>query len=60
MSEKALPVTTIADWGGLTDVPRSGVNIQPGDGTEQVNACSIIDGELSARRGIKEVKFEDS
>ncbi len=58
--EKALPVTTIADFPGLTDVPRSGVNLPPGAGVEQLNACSIIEGELLVRRGIKEVKFEDS
>jgi hypothetical protein len=60
MPEQARPVTTIADFTGLTDIPRSGVNMPPGAGVEQMNVCSIIEGELLVRRGCKEVKFEDS
>lgn len=60
MPEMVRPVTTIADFTGLTDVPRSGVNLPPGSGVEQTNACSVIEGELVVRRGTKEVKFEDS
>ena len=60
MADKALPVTTSADFPGRTDVPRSGTNLQPGSGTEQMNACSILEGELAVRRGVKEVYFEAS
>ena len=60
MPDQARPVTTIADFEGLTDIPRSGINTPPGAGIEQVNACSVIAGELLVRRGCKEVRFEDS
>lgn len=60
MPEQSRPVTTVADFPGLTDIPRSGINLPPGAGVEQVNACSIIEGELLVRRGTKEVHFEDS
>lgn len=58
MPEQAKPVTTIADFPGLSDIPRSSVNQPPGTAAEQTNACSIVEGELLVRRGIKEVNFE--
>lgn len=60
MPDQAKPVTPIADFPGLSDVPRSSVNQVPGTASEQMNTCSVIQGELLVRRGVKEVKFEDS
>lgn len=58
MPDVAKPVTTIADFPGLSDIPRSSINQVPGTAAEQMNVCSIVEGELLARRGIKEVNFE--
>ena len=58
MPEVAKPVTTVADFPGLSDVPRSSINQVPGTAAEQTNVCSIVQGELLVRRGIKEVNFE--
>lgn len=58
MADQAKPVTTIFDFPGLSDVPRSSINQVPGTASEQMNTCSIIEGELLVRRGIKEVNFE--
>lgn len=60
MPDPAKPVTTIADFLGLSDIPRSAINQPPGTAVEQVNACSIVPGELLVRRGVKQVQFEDS
>lgn len=59
MPAPAKPVTTIFDFPGLSDVPRSSVNQPPGTAEEQMNTCSVIEGELLVRRGIREVAFED-
>lgn len=58
MPQPAKPVTTISDFLGLSDVPRSAVNQPPGTASEQVNAGSVVEGELLVRRGIKEVVFD--
>lgn len=55
----AKPTTVIYDFPGLSDVPRSSVNQPPGTAEFQVNTCSVIEGELLARLGIKEVQFEE-
>lgn len=59
MASPAKPVTTIYDFPGLSDVPRSSVNQVPGTAESQVNTCSVIEGELLVRLGLKEVHFED-
>lgn len=58
MPQPAKPVTTISDFLGLSDVPRSAVNQPPGTASEQVNAVSITEGELFVRRGVREVTFD--
>lgn len=58
MAAPAKPTTTIFDFPGLSDVPRSSVNQAPGTAEFQVNTCSVIEGELLVRLGIKEVQFE--
>jgi hypothetical protein len=55
----AKPSTVIYDFPGLSDIPRSAVNQVPGTAEEQINTCSVIEGELLVRRGIREVAFED-
>ena len=55
----AKPATTISDFPGMTNDPRSSINQVPGTAAEQVNACSLIQGELSVRRGLREVTFEE-
>lgn len=60
MPAPAKPTTTIFDFPGLTDEPRSSVNLPPGAASEQVNACSITEGTLQVRRGVKQVTFEDA
>lgn len=59
MIQPAKPVTIIFDFPGLSDVPRSAVNQTPGTAELQMNTCSVIEGELLVRLGIKEVHFED-
>jgi hypothetical protein len=45
---------------GIVSDPRTSViNQVPGSATEQVNACSINQGELRVRSGLREVTFED-
>ncbi len=58
MPDVAKPVFVVADFPGLSDIPRSAVNQVPGTAAEQMNVCSIVEGELLARRGIREVNFE--
>lgn len=60
MAEPARPVTTISDFLGLSDVPRSSINQPPGMASEQVNCCSVNEGALDIRLGIQEVHFEDA
>ena len=59
MAQPAKPVTTIYDWVGLSDVPRSSVNQAPGTAEFQLNTCSVIEGELLVRLGMREVLFEE-
>ena len=54
----ATPTTTIYDFPGISDVPRSSVNQAPGTAEFQLNTCSVIEGELLVRLGIKEITFE--
>jgi hypothetical protein len=58
MAEQARPSTLIFDFPGMTNDPRSSINQVPGTAAEQINACSVILGELLVRKGIREVTFE--
>lgn len=58
MPSPATPRVLIADFPGLA----SNVDARDlGDGAaeKQLNACSIIAGELTVRLGVQEVTFED-
>ena len=58
MAVKPLSSVELLDFPGVMDVdPR---DLTPGAAEEQTNACSIIQGELTVRRGYREVTFENS
>lgn len=56
--QAAKPSTAIVDFPGLSDVPRSSVNLPPGTAADQINAASVVEGELRVRPGVREVTFE--
>lgn len=59
MAKPAQPVTVIADFPGIANDSRIQVNQVPGAAADQRNACSISQGELRVRQGIRAVTFED-
>lgn len=47
----------LRDFAGMMDVdPR---DLEPGAAEVQVNACCLVMGELTVRRGYQQVQFED-
>lgn len=57
MPKPAQPVVVATDFPGMmSDVdPR---DIPPGAAEEQVNLCSMVQGELRVRLGVLEVSFD--
>lgn len=58
MPAPAKPQTIIADFVGLANDSRLQVNQVPGTAADQLNCCSITQGELRVRAGVREITFE--
>lgn len=57
MSYPAKDSVALLDFPGIQDVdPR---DLEPGGAEMQVNACSLVQGELTIRQGYRFVTFEN-
>lgn len=57
MPEQAKPVVVAADFPGVLE-NIDARDLPAGAAEEQVNACSVLVGELTVRRGLREVTFD--